>query len=199
MLTTIEIGGGPFVFSAAHTGLHDGEFEPLHGHTFTVTVRLTGTVHGTGMLTDFHLVKTALSEVIAPLRRRTLMPGRAREVTCRFEDEQVFIECGSKHFSLPAADVAVLPLVNTTTEALAGHLLDQLLPMLREEAGLSQAALVLAEAPDTRATVTSDLGRDRQVPWLTSAPPPDFAPDSPPDSPSGSAPDSASRAGQVTR
>lgn len=164
MLTTIEIGGGPFVFSAAHAGLHDGEFEPLHGHTFTVTVRLTGTVDETAMLTDFHLVKTALAGVIAPLRRRTLMPGRAREVTYRFEDEQIFIECGRKRFSLPAADVTVLPLVNTTTEALAGHMLDLLLPVLQEEPGLSQVALVLAEAPDTAVTVASDLGR---MPWLT--------------------------------
>jgi hypothetical protein len=39
---TIEIGGTPFVFCAAHAGLHDGEFEPLHGHTFAVTLRLSG-------------------------------------------------------------------------------------------------------------------------------------------------------------
>ena len=32
-LTVITVGGdGKFAFSAAHAGLHDGEFEPLHGH-----------------------------------------------------------------------------------------------------------------------------------------------------------------------
>jgi 6-pyruvoyl-tetrahydropterin synthase len=41
--TTITIGGSrPFVFSAAHAALHGGQLEPLHGHTFTVTLRLHG-------------------------------------------------------------------------------------------------------------------------------------------------------------
>lgn len=48
---TIEIGDGPFVFCAAHAGLHDGQFERLHGHTFTVTLRLHGSLGAAGMLT----------------------------------------------------------------------------------------------------------------------------------------------------
>jgi 6-pyruvoyl-tetrahydropterin synthase len=39
MLTRVEVGRGEFDFSAAHAGLHDGELEPLHGHTFQVTLR----------------------------------------------------------------------------------------------------------------------------------------------------------------
>ncbi|MFG2006192.1 6-pyruvoyl tetrahydropterin synthase family protein [Spirillospora sp. NPDC048911] len=157
MVTTIEIGGGPFVFSAAHAGLHNGQFEPLHGHTFSTTLRLTGELDETGMLTDFHLVKRALTEVLAPLRRRTLMPGNAPGVTCLIEDGQMFIECGTKRYSLPAEDVALLPLANTTTEAIATHVLDQLVPYLRDEPGLTGLELFLAEAPDTGARVAADI------------------------------------------
>ncbi len=32
MTVTVEIRGGPFQFSAAHSGLHNGQFEPPHGH-----------------------------------------------------------------------------------------------------------------------------------------------------------------------
>jgi 6-pyruvoyl-tetrahydropterin synthase len=43
-LTVITVGGdGTFAFCAAHAGLHDGQFEPLHGHSFTVTLPCTAT------------------------------------------------------------------------------------------------------------------------------------------------------------
>lgn len=158
---TIEIGGSPFVFSAAHAGLHGGEFEPLHGHTFTVTVRLTGDLDETGMLTDFHVVKKALAAVIDPLRRRTLMPAHPPGGSCVQEDGQVFIECGAKLYGLPAEDVVLLPVVNTTTEAIAAHLLEQLPPYVRDEPGLARIELTVAEAPDTRATAWFDLVGDR--------------------------------------
>ena len=61
---------------AAHTGIHDGAFEPLHGHSFTVTLCLHGDLDSAGMLVDFSIVKRELAAVIAPLRRRTLRPAR---------------------------------------------------------------------------------------------------------------------------
>jgi 6-pyruvoyl-tetrahydropterin synthase len=158
---TIEIGGGPFVFSAAHAGLHRGEFEPMHGHTFTVTVALTGELDDAGMVTDFSIVKQALAEVIAPLRRRTLMPARPPGGSCVAEDGQVFIACGTKRYTLPADDVRLLPLANTTTEAIAGYLLDQLLPVLLDQAGVRLVELRLSEAPDTTASISTDLAAER--------------------------------------
>jgi 6-pyruvoyltetrahydropterin/6-carboxytetrahydropterin synthase len=159
MLTTmIEISGGPFVFSAAHAGLHGGEFEPLHGHTFTLTVRLRGDIDQDGMVADFGLVKKAMAEVIAPLKRRTLMPGAAPGVDYWSEDGQLFITAGGRRFSLPAEDVAMLPLANTTTEAIAAHLADQLLPHLRDEPGVGVLEVELAEAADTAAVITLDAG-----------------------------------------
>jgi 6-pyruvoyl-tetrahydropterin synthase len=154
---TIEISGGPFEFSAAHAGLHDGQFEPLHGHTYITGLRLHGEAGASGMLTDFRLVKQALREVIAPLRRCTLMPQHPPGGSCRVEDGQVFIECGATRFSFPAVHVTLLPVANTTTEAIAAWLLSQLLPCLKDEAGLTRVDLTLAEAADTCATVTAVL------------------------------------------
>jgi 6-pyruvoyl-tetrahydropterin synthase len=156
-MMTIEIGGGPFVFPAAHTGLHDGQFEPLHGHTFTVTARLSGNLDDAGMLADFQHVKRALAEVIEPLRRRTLMPAHPPGGSCALEDGQVFIECGDKRYSLPAGDVVLLPVANTTTEALAAYLLAQLLPALAGKPGVEVAELTLAESPGTKATASAIL------------------------------------------
>jgi hypothetical protein len=49
------------VFSAAHAGLHDGQFEPLHGHTFAVTVRLHCEPGNAGMLAGFRMFREALA------------------------------------------------------------------------------------------------------------------------------------------
>ncbi len=167
-MVTIEIG--PFVFCAAHMGVHDGRFEALHGHTFTVTLRLAGSLDGAGMLLDFRAVKTAVAEVIAPLRRRTLISKHPPGGSCTVEDGQMVAECGGRRYSLPAADVVLLPVANTSTEALAEHLLGQILPCVGGTAGVERAELMLAEAPDTAAIVTAAvahldtrLGGDRDT------------------------------------
>jgi 6-pyruvoyl-tetrahydropterin synthase len=153
----ITIGGdGTFAFSAAHAGLHDGEFEPLHGHTFTVTLRLHGDPDETGMVCDFTAAKNALTAAIAPLKRRTLMPAAPPGGRCDREGSQVVVECGTKLYSLPADDVVLLPVANTTTEQIAAWLLGQVLPALAKP-GLRRAELVLGEAPDTSAAVTAVL------------------------------------------
>lgn len=156
MLTTIEVGRGEFGFSAAHAGLHDGKFEPLHGHTFQVTLRLSGTPADDGMLIDFGEVKAALREAIAPLRRRTMMPGRSPEVLITSENNTLSIVAGSKRYILPAEDVVVLPLANTTTETIADYLLERALPYLHGY-GLNTVELEVSEAPGISATARFDF------------------------------------------
>jgi len=157
-LTVITVGGdGTFAFSAAHAGLHDGQFEPLHGHSFTVTLRLHGDLDEAGMVCDFSTIKAALAAVIAPLRRRTLMPAKPAGGRCSEQGGQVVIECGAKRYSLPAADVVLLPVANTTTEVIAGWLLAQLMPCILVP-GVRLAELILAEAPDTAVTVSAQPG-----------------------------------------
>ena len=157
-LTMITVGGdGTFAFSAAHAGLHDGQFEPLHGHSFTVTLRLHGEPDEAGMVCDFTGAKKALAVAIAPLKRRTLMPAAPPGGRCEREGSQVVIECGDSFYSLPARDVVLLPVPNTTTEQLAAWLLARVMPALAAP-GVRLAELVLAEAADTSATVLARLG-----------------------------------------
>jgi 6-pyruvoyl-tetrahydropterin synthase len=156
----ITIGAnGEFRFAAAHSGLHGGELEPLHGHTYLVTLTLEGDPDEAEMVCDFADAKEALSQVIAPLKRRTIMPARLPGGTVTTRDGQVIVECGRKHYSLPAEDVVLLPVPNTTTEALAGWLLEQLtagdwfrLP------GIRSAELVLQESPAASGTARARLG-----------------------------------------
>lgn len=50
MLTTLEMARGEFGLYAAHLAIYRGEVEPLHGHTFSVTLRLSGEPDTSGRL-----------------------------------------------------------------------------------------------------------------------------------------------------
>jgi 6-pyruvoyl-tetrahydropterin synthase len=153
MTTTITIGRGEFTFSAAHSGIHDGRFECLHGHTFTVAVHLTGATDGDGMVVDFVAVKAALRRVLAPLRKRTLFAADTPEVTIERHHDQVVVTGAGKHYSLPAEDVLLLPTTSTSTEAIAAYLLDGVMKLLPPSPGLTKVELELAESPTSSARV----------------------------------------------
>jgi 6-pyruvoyltetrahydropterin/6-carboxytetrahydropterin synthase len=157
MLTTLEMARAEFGFYAAHIALYNGEVEPLHGHTFQVALRVSGELDASGMVAEFSEIKPAMRDAVAPLRRRTLVPGQAPELRITPNNESLSIICGRKQYLLPAEDVTVLPLVNTTLEALAGYLLSQVLPQL-QRAGLVAAELEISELPGTSATARADLG-----------------------------------------
>ena len=159
-LTVITVGGdGKFAFSAAHAGLHDGEFEPLHGHSFTVTLRLHGEPDEAGMVCDFTDAKNALAAVIAPLKRRTLMPAKLPGGRCDRDGGQVVIGCGAKLYSLPAGDVVLLPVATRPpSRSPAGCSPTDARPAAP---GLRLAELILAEAPDTCVTVSAQPGAGR--------------------------------------
>jgi hypothetical protein len=98
------------------------------------------------MVAEFSEIKPAMRDAVAPLRRRTLVPGQAPQLRITPNDDSLSIICGRKRYLLPAEDVTVLPLVNTTLEALAGYLLSQVLPQL-QRAGLVAAELEVSELP----------------------------------------------------
>jgi 6-pyruvoyl-tetrahydropterin synthase len=156
MLTTLEMARAEFGFYAAHIALYNGEVEPLHGHTFQVALRVSGEPDASGVVVEFSEIKSAMRNAVASLRRRTLVPGHAPQLRITPQNGSLSITCGRKHYLLPVEDVTVLPLANTTLEALAGYLLSQVLPQL-QRSGLVAAELEISELPGTSATALADL------------------------------------------
>lgn len=153
---TVVIGGSDFRFSAAHTGLHGGLFEPMHGHTYIPTLTLSGVPDGAGMVADFRAVRAALRSAIAPVRSRTLVAGDAGPAAPVRDADSVRFTDGIKTYVLPADDVVVLPTTNTTTEQIAAYLLAQVAEAL-SESGVRLAVLDLEESPGTTVTVTTAI------------------------------------------
>lgn len=151
----IEISDDSFCFPAAHLALHGWGCESLHGHTYAITLRLSGDLDTSGMVADFHRVKELVRKTVEPLRRRVLVPVQNEKVQVKPVGDHVDIDCGSgKHYRFPRCDVAFLNIANTTTELLADYVLDGAWPVLQTWGGIRQATLRLSETPGQAAVVT---------------------------------------------
>lgn len=154
----IELSDDSFCFPAAHLALHGSSCESLHGHTYAVTLRLSGTLDSSGMIADFHRVKELMRKTVEPLRRRVLLPIQSEAVRVEPAGDHVDVYCGSsKRYRFPRSDVAFLNVANTTTELLADYILGAAWPMLVKWGGVRRATLSLSETPGQAAVVTRCL------------------------------------------
>ena len=115
-------------FSCAHmTVFPDGRKERLHGHNYTVSVAVDLAEVGFEHLIDFGAIKRAIAAECAEWGERTLLAERSpRLERLRREAGEIEILLCGQRYVFPAADVLVLPVDNTTTEALAELWIDRL-------------------------------------------------------------------------
>jgi hypothetical protein len=109
------------------------------------------------MIADFAAVKGALRAALAPLRKRTLFASDTPGVTVEHAGSQVVIQGAGKVYNLPADDVMLLPTTSTSTEAIAGYLLDQIVEQLPSTSGLAEVELQLTESLDSSVRVKAPL------------------------------------------
>ncbi len=123
-----------FKFSAAHFTLFpNGTAELLHGHNYRVAVEVAGeSLDDYGMLCDFLRLKRAIREICQSLDSRTLIPTRSPHLAVRREGNEVEVVYGERRYRLPADDVQMLDLANTTIELLAGYLWRRLSPKVED-------------------------------------------------------------------
>jgi 6-pyruvoyl-tetrahydropterin synthase len=154
----IELSDDSFCFPAAHLALHGSGCESMHGHTYAVTLRLSGALDKAGMIADFHRVKELMRKTVEPLRRRVLLPMQNERIRVAPAGDHVDVLCGSgQRYRFPRGDVAFLNVANTTTELLADYILDAAWPVLTKWGGIRRATLILSETPGQAAVVTRCL------------------------------------------
>ena len=139
-------------FSAAHFSIHGGRSERLHGHNYTVAVEVHGPVGDDGTVVDFATLKRLLRELCGRLDERMLIPTRSPSVSVDSDGAAVRLVEGTRRFLIPAEDVVLLPIVNTTCECLAAHLLGELRACLGETA--YRLSLRVEESPGQGAAAT---------------------------------------------
>lgn len=132
MEARLIIGRADMGFSAAHFAVHDGRSERLHGHNYRVFLEASGAVGTEGTVVDFSVLKSALRSVCAELDERLIVPTRSARVAVQVGADQVELLEGQRRYLVPAADTALLPIANSTCEAIATHLLEEVRRRLGE-------------------------------------------------------------------
>lgn len=152
MEASLDLARGDIGFSAAHFSIHQGRSERLHGHNYRVGVRAHGSVDGEGTVVDFSALKSALRRLCAELDERMLVPTLSPHVGVEETAAGVTLTEGSRRFVIPRGDVVLLPVVNTTCECLAAHLLGALRAQLG--GGGYRLELRVEEVPGQGASVS---------------------------------------------
>ena len=132
---SIELEKEYFKFSAAHFLIFpDGSAERLHGHNYRVRVRLGAELSRHGLVLDFKMVKPVVRSICDRLDEHWLVPGEHEELrVARRNDGTIEIAYREKRYVVPAEDVLVLPINNTSSENLAAWFGRELLAELQRK------------------------------------------------------------------
>lgn len=125
---TVVLAKEDFKFSSGHFTLFGpDEAELMHGHNYRVQVELEGrTLDEEELLVNFYDTKREIRSLCEHLDTRTLVPEKSTHLQITEEDGHIEVRYKERRYVLPADDVLILPLANTTVEAFARYLWQQL-------------------------------------------------------------------------
>lgn len=154
---SIRLGTQDLKFAAAHMTLFpDGSKEPLHGHTYHVSVLVGLKDNQFESMVPFSDIKNAIRKLCEKWHHKLLLPQNAKALQLiKQETEVEFTLCG-KRYVIPSDEIEWVPRSNTSTEDLAQDLLERLLqePIFQKiKSNLTQIDLILDELPHQGAQV----------------------------------------------
>jgi 6-pyruvoyltetrahydropterin/6-carboxytetrahydropterin synthase len=115
----VTVEGVRLRFAAAHMATLGDELEPLHGHNYEVRCRVDGALTDDRWVIDFSVIKRLVREACEQLDHRFLLQRDSTLLSIEEGAGSWTVRFGTRMYSFPAADVAVLPIENTTAELLA--------------------------------------------------------------------------------
>ena len=142
-------------FAAAHFATFGGECEPLHGHSYAVAAQVDGTLSGESWVVDFVKLKSILRGLCHALDHRFMLQLNSRLLKIEAIDGCWRVETPQgRRYSFPEADVAALPVDNTTAERLAEWLCIRLqeASLIREAGNVESVLVEVWEGPGQRAS-----------------------------------------------
>lgn len=126
-----------FNFGSAHFLIFaDGTREELHGHNYRATLELDGDLDDGHVVADFIVVKPIFKACCDELDHRTLLPALHPQLAVKPEGQSYRVEFAGRDgvidtFVLPARDVRLLQIANTSSELLSCWLADRFAELLR--------------------------------------------------------------------
>jgi len=146
-------------FSAAHFLIFpDGSAERLHGHNYKVFVELHTRLDEHGLVVNFKEIKPLVRQLCDELDEHLLIPGEHPVLTARPTDDGAMeIRYRERRYLIPADEVIVLPISNSSAENLAGWFGRTLRERIRSQwsgLGVEQLSVGIEETPGQRGTWT---------------------------------------------
>lgn len=126
-LATIHIDKESHKFSVAHfTVFSATERERLHGHNFSVSARLVAPVDDNGLNVDYSVYKDHIKALCDRLDEYTLIPALSPHLDIEESGDEIRVRHDGVTLRFLASDTLLLPISNTTVEALSRYLLETL-------------------------------------------------------------------------
>ena len=136
-------------FAAAHFTTCSGRCEALHGHNYDVFVEVEGDVAAEGWVFDFVEMKRIVAGLCGELDHRFLLALHNPALQIRERDAEYEVRVEDRRYVIPKADVAALPIDNSTAERLAQWLASRLVRELQDRGAgnLHSITVGVEEAP----------------------------------------------------
>ena len=145
-------------FSAAHFLIFpDGSAERLHGHNYKVYVDVHTDLNEHGLVVNFKEIKPLVREVCDELDEHLLIPGEHPVLTAARVGAQMEIRYRERRYLIPAEEVIVLPIGNTSAENLAawfGRTLRERMTAKWASLRVRRLSIGIEETPGQRGTWT---------------------------------------------
>lgn len=126
-LTTIELAKENFKFSAGHFTIFSKEDrERLHGHNFTVAVKVTAEVFENGMCFDYGIYKRIIEKICREWNEYFILPTQSPYLTIQESDDQVVAIFNDEKIPFLKKDVLLLPIANATLEEFSRLIIEKL-------------------------------------------------------------------------
>jgi 6-pyruvoyltetrahydropterin/6-carboxytetrahydropterin synthase len=149
MAWKVRVEGTDLRFSAAHFTTFEGQCEPLHGHNYAVTVEVGGELTEDSWVVDFVRLRKMARRICDELDHRFLLQLDSPVLEVSNGTRNWKVRFGERGWVFPEAEVAALPIDNSTAERLAEWFAGRLGEELRAAGAANVTAITagIEEAP----------------------------------------------------
>ena len=155
----VTVEGVRLRFAAAHMATLGDDLEPLHGHNYIVRCRVEGALTADHWVIDFSVLKRLVREACERLDHRFLLQRDSTLLNIEEQGDAWVLRFGEREYRFPAADVAVLPIENSTAELIAQWLCEVVVAGLAAggEDNLRRIAVEVEEMPGQSGSYEREL------------------------------------------
>ncbi|MEM0128127.1 MAG: 6-carboxytetrahydropterin synthase [Thermoplasmatales archaeon] len=139
-------------FSAAHFIPGEWKCSRLHGHDYSISVKVIGNMGNDSYFMDFSKAKSKLKEAADYLDHRVLIPQLHPGIIINEENDNLTVVLKGKKYSFPLDECRVIPVKDTTAECLSDYLIKSFVSSVDDR--VDQVEMEVHEGPGQYAKST---------------------------------------------